>query len=324
MVHRGKREGGTRVKAQPKKKTSTELMSIWGTFEGHCKVSRLSPKTVKFYHSAVVSLKDFIEESERSLDLSEFDAHDMRDYLTYLEENGLSDGGVHAICRALRAMWNWSVNEEHLESSPFEKVKLPKLPKRKMPVLQPGQFEQLLQACKMHPMYQLRNVAAISTLYDTGVRVSELVGLDMEDILWDEGKLNIIGKGNKQRFVPIGIKAMQSLYRYIHRERDPGVPLEPKVFINKYKEPWGVSGVQLELEQLGSLVGLERGLCSPHTFRRGFAVQFLRNGGNSFELQQILGHTTLEMTRRYVTYLDEDLKSSHTRNSPVDRLSGRR
>jgi len=276
--------------------------------------------TLRQYNDSATSLADFITASGRSPDLQEFKERDLREYLTYLQDCGLSGGGVHAIGRALRAMWNWAVRDELLPSTPFSRVKLPRYQKPVMPVLQPEQFSELLSVTRAHPRYTLRNIALLTVMFDTGVRVGELVGLKLDDVDWEQGRLTVLGKGNKLRTVPVGSQALRCLHRYIHRERTPAFPQEQNVFLNRLREPLMVSGVQQELEFLGAKAGLERAECSPHTFRRGFAVQYLRNGGDVFQLQQILGHESLEMTRRYVRYLDKDLKLAHARNSPVDRM----
>lgn len=331
MAHRGKSHKKTPPSVQAgevrtsSRARNTSIEGVMNEHLAHCKLGGLSPKTLRYYADAAGSLREYMVEAGIPLDLRDFQPRDLRAYLGYLQDCGLSEGGVHAVGRALRAMWNWAIKDDLLERSPFDKVKLPKNPKRIMPVLQPDQFGSLVRAAKEHPRYTLRNVALFTTMYDTGVRVGELVTIELSDIKWDDGKLSVIGKGNKQRYVPVGRTALQSLHRYIHRERAPGVNSEPRVFLNRFKEPLDVSGVQQELDYLSAKVGLKRAECSPHTFRRGFAVQFLRNGGDVFQLQQILGHESLEMTRRYVRYLDVDLKDAHVRNSPVDRhVRGRR
>ena len=120
--------------------------------------------------------------------------------------------------------------------------------------------------------------------------------------------------------VPIGATAMTEIGRYQRRERKPQHQHFQQVFLGRYGEPLTRSGVGIRLTRLGQTANVTRDQVAPHAFRRGFAVEFLRNGGDVFTLQQILGHSTLEMTRRYVSFLDEDLKTAHLRFSPGDRL----
>jgi integrase/recombinase XerD len=127
-------------------------------------------------------------------------------------------------------------------------------------------------------------------------------------------------KGNKQRYVPIGSTAMTEIASYQRRERKPQHRHLQQVFLGRHGEPMTRSGVGIRLTKLGKTSNVTRNQVAPHAFRRGFAVQFLRNGGDVFTLQQIPGHSTLEMTRRYVSFLDEDLKTAHLRFSPGDRL----
>ncbi|GBF07530.1 integrase family protein [Deinococcus aerius] len=325
MQHRGKSHKQTPPPVPSRVITrraprSTEVQSVIAQHQAHCKFERLSERTTRFYLDACRSLEGYMQGAGCPPDLNEFQPDDLRGYMSYLRECGLSEGSVLAHLRGIRAMWGWAVKDDLLRETPFSRVRLPKNPKRIMPALQPGQFEQLLSAAKAHPRYPLRNLALLTTMFDTGVRVSELVGLELEHIDWDGGQLRVLGKGNKERRVPAGKGALRSLHRYVHRERMPSRETETRVFLNKFREPLAVTGVQQELEYLAGKAGMTRADCTPHTFRRGFAVQYLRNGGDVFQLQQILGHESLEMTRRYVRYLDEDLKNAHTRNSPVDLL----
>lgn len=325
MQHRGKSHKQTPPPVPSRVVTrrtprSTEVGAVIAQHQAHCKFEKLSERTVRFYADACASLAGYMQGAGVPPDLDEFQPDDLRGYMSYLRECGLSEGSVLAHLRGIRAMWGWAVRDDLLRETPFSRVRLPKTPKRVMPALQPAQFEQLLSAAKAHPRYPLRNMALLTTMFDTGMRVSELVGLELEHVDWDAGRMQVLGKGNKQRLVPVGKSALRSLHRYVCRERTPARESESRVFLNKFREPLAVSGVQQELEYLAGKVGMQRADCTPHTFRRGFAVQFLRNGGDVFQLQQILGHESLEMTRRYVRYLDDDLKTAHMRNSPVDLL----
>lgn len=325
MQHRGKSHRQTPPVAAQRVVSrnaprSTEIGSVMEQHQAHCRFERLSERTVRFYADAQASLKGYMEEAGVPPDLTEFQPDDLRGYMGHLRACGLSEGSVLAHLRGIRAMWGWAVKDDLLRETPFSRVRLPRQPKKKMPALQPEQFMVMVETAKKHPRSPLRNQAMLTVLYDTGVRVGELVGLELERVDWEAGRMVVLGKGNKSRVVPVGKSALRAMHRYVHRERTPVMASETRVFLNKFREPLAVSGVQQELEYLALKAGLTRADCTPHTFRRGFAVQFLRNGGDVFQLQQILGHESLEMTRRYVQYLDEDLKHAHIKNSPVDLL----
>lgn len=214
---------------------------------------------------------------------------------------------------------NWAYREELLPSNPVQRLELPTLARVRLPTVDMQLAKQLLAVCKTRGQ-PLRDAALILTLFDTGVRVQELVSLCLciEDLLFERGLVRVMGKGSKELFVPIGGRAMRAVSAYLRRERAPAHAGARQVFLGRSGLKLTKSGVTLRLLRLGERLDLPRSACSPHTFRRGFAVEYLRNGGDVFTLQQIMGHANLEMTRRYVTFLDDDLKTAHLRFSPAD------
>lgn len=163
-----------------------------------------------------------------------------------------------------------------------------------------------------------RDRAILLFLLDTGVRVSELCGADICDVDFELGRVLVTGKGNKSRYVYLGRISRQALWKYLD-DREPSARSrtnEP-LFVSQnglYRMTRGSVG-QL-IKRLGNKVG-ETGLHA-HRFRHTFAIQFLRNGGNIFELQQLLGHTTLDMVKHYVRLAQMDLKEAVKKASPAD------
>lgn len=216
-------------------------------------------------------------------------------------------------------MLSWAFREELLPTNPAARLKLPTLPVRRLPAAGPDATRRLLAAARRGDR-PLRDAALVLVLFDTGVRLSELAALRTQDVLAARGVLRVVGKGDRERAVPFGARVAGVLAQYQRRERRPLSPADTVLWIGRGGEPITSFGISQRLAKLAADAGLERAEVAPHAFRRGFAAQFLRNGGNVFELQQILGHSSLEMTRRYVAYLDEDLKAAHVRFSPGDRL----
>ncbi|GGJ23579.1 tyrosine-type recombinase/integrase [Deinococcus roseus] len=298
------------------------LEELWQHHQNHLKLKKRSEYTRHYYRSTLVSLRKYQKAGEDNLpdEVERITVMHLRGFLMWLEEEQeLNAGGIHAHGRALRGVFHWAFKEELISKDPVKRLELPSVPKERMPAVQPAQLKKLVEASKTaeHP---LRDKAILLVLFDTGIRLGEITGLKIEDVLMDRGMLRVVGKGNKERFVPIGGSAMLAINRYMQRERKPAHAGIRQLFLGRGGIPLDRTGVALALEKLAKKIGLERKDCTPHTFRRGFAVQFLRNGGNLFALQQILGHTTLDMTRRYVGYLDDDIKDIHVRNSPVDLL----
>jgi site-specific recombinase XerD len=164
-------------------------------------------------------------------------------------------------------------------------------------------------------------VVIVLTLLDTGLRVNELINLKMDNVWLEEGLVKVLGKGNKERLVPIGKQIRKLLWRYITRYRpEPARPNLNNLFLNRDGRPLTKSRLDGIMKYYGRIAGLTGVRCSPHTLRHTFAINYLRNGGDVFSLQKILGHSSLEMTRRYCELADVDIKKAHAIASPVDNL----
>lgn len=238
----------------------------------------------------------------------------LRNYASSLTEQ-MSPGGAHARLRPLKTFFLWLEADEVIEKSPMRRVSMPRLPRQILPAVEPDVVERLMEAAlgNRHPQ---RDRAIVAVLYDTGLRVSELCGLHLDDIQ-PGGRLNIRqAKGGRDRIVPISRTGLKHLVRYIQTER-PASPL-PEVFLTLPDTAVCRDTVKQLLARLCVTAGTD--IYSPHTFRRGFAVNYLRNSGDVFTLQRILGHASLEMTNRYAVLNTEDIKDVHRRASPMSAL----
>lgn len=165
-------------------------------------------------------------------------------------------------------------------------------------------------------------MSIILILLDTGLRVSELTSITLKDIRLTEGVLKVLGKGRKERLIPIGKTSQRLLWNYINRYRpEPANPRCDLVFLTKDGSPLTKNRIQKMMTKYGSRAGIDGVRCSPHTLRHTGAVMFLRNGGDVFNLQRLLGHSSLEMTRHYCELADIDVKRAHLIASPVDNLN---
>jgi site-specific recombinase XerD len=294
---------------------------LWDHFVYHLKIKRRSPATLRYYAGTQRVFRRFLahESLPEDIELSRLSVTHLRGFLVWLEDQGLQAGGVHAHARALRSLFNWASREELLTTNPAQRLELPSLVRLRLPTMTGELIKRLLTACKVNRQ-PLRETAILLTLFDTGLRCQELLDLADTDLLFERGLIRVMGKGRKERFVPIGARAMQAVTVYRRRERTPSHAGVRGVFLGRGGQGLTISGVGIMLKKLAQATGHTRADCAPHAFRRGFAVEFLRNGGDVFTLQQIMGHASLDMTRRYVAFLDEDLKAAHLRFSPGDRL----
>lgn len=165
----------------------------------------------------------------------------------------------------------------------------------------------------------LRDQALITVLVDTGIRIGEACNLKLRDIIWTEGHLKVSGKTGP-RTVPFGRKCKATLKRYIDRERTAANPGVTELFLLTTGYPLGVDRAKQQVRRIINRAGVISNKSGPHQFRHLFAVEFIRAGGDAFTLQRILGHTTLDMTRKYVHLANSDLRAAHKKFAPGDRL----
>jgi site-specific recombinase XerD len=213
-------------------------------------------------------------------------------------------------------------------------IRSPKPEKRAIEPFTREEVEAMLEACERTEEYDregkatcsnarptaLRDRAMILLLVDTGIRASEMVadprhdrdGLRICDIDRRDKSVKVFGKGDKERIVRLSYGTVKAIWRYLVTRPD-AQPTDP-LFTNIHGRPFTVSGLGQTIKYLGERCGIH---AYPHKFRHTFAINFLRNGGKTIELQHLLGHTTLEMVKRYVKLAAVDLEEAHRRASPV-------
>ncbi|MFD2608954.1 tyrosine-type recombinase/integrase [Deinococcus taklimakanensis] len=287
----------------------------------HLRALRRSEQTVRFYRQAVDDLERHMEREGLTPTLEGVTRGVLITCQASMTERGLKDGAIAAYMRALKGFFAWALEEELIERNPMRKLPTPSPTSEPPAAIQPHEVQAVLRACRTSPQ-PWRDAALVTVLYDTGIRLGELCGLRVADIDVGTGMLTIRGETSKTsaRSVPLGIRSARALSRYLARERKPALPTVEQVFLSRDGTPLTHSGVSQLLNRLARETGLPRDHVAPHAWRRGFAVQALRNGADLFTVQTILGHSTLEQTRRYVRYLPADVQKTHLRTSPADRL----
>jgi integrase/recombinase XerC len=228
--------------------------------------------------------------------------------------------GVKFYFSRLRTFFAFLVEEGALDSSPMERLKPPIIRQDQVQPFTREQQEALRLAAR-RSRDPRRNEAILLLLLDTGLRASELCGLRVKDLDLAGRRCYVLGKGNKHRAVYFGSVAARALGAYLREvRREPEAPLFIAERGPGVGEPFTRSGLLQLMKRLGKAAKLEACRCSPHTFRHTFAVEFLRAGGNVFSLKELLGHTTLTMTQRYVALAQADIENQHRKFSPADRL----
>lgn len=218
----------------------------------------------------------------------------------------------------LRTLFRWIVAEGALSGSPMDRILVPV---DRPDDVQPFTDEQVLQlrTAARRSRQAPRDEAVIAFLLDTGCRASEVCALCFADIDLSARRATVDGKGGKSRSVYFGRISGRLMWQYLRGDgREPADP----VFQSERGDALTRSGLQQLIERLAKSAGLTGARCSPHTFRHTFAVSFLRNGGNQFTLMQLLGHTNLQMTSRYVKLAQADVEKQHRQYSPADAIMG--
>jgi len=213
----------------------------------------------------------------------------------------------------LKTFFRFAQEEGYLKTNIASRLKVPRAPKKIIQTFSEEQLRRLLASAR-----STRDEAILGLLIDTGIRVTELASLQIQDVDLDRGRVKVHGKGAKERFVFFGNRCRRLLWRYINAER-PNVSSD-RLFINAYGQPLKARGIVEMIRRCGKRAGINGVRCSPHALRHTFAKRFLLNGGDVFTLQQILGHSSLEMVRRYLALCSQEVGRLYRPHSPLDQL----
>lgn len=278
------------------------------------KSRQFSEHTIRFYNGRLSLFLKWCE-SRNATHLHQITPHLIRRYLVDMQERKLSSAYIHSHARAIRTYLNYCVRDELITASPFDKVKMPLLEHPIKSALTAAEIGRILRACETE-----RDRAIILFLLDSGVRSSELVALNRGDIDMDTGTITIRkGKMQRGRFAQIGIKARKQLMRYWAKERDQQPkPDEPAFVSERKKARLTYYGLAQALKRIRVRSGVKG--CSPHNFRRTFALNCLRNGMDIFILARLMGHKDLTVLRGYLALVEDDLREAHGKHGVVDNL----
>ena len=271
---------------------------------------QLTPATLRFYRQQLEGFAAFLAQ-QGITDVRNLTATHIRAYLAALQERGLRPHSVHAAARAIRALCHFLVAEGVLRTSPMANVRMPRLPSEIPPAFTEADLLHLLTACG-----HARDKALLLVLLDSGCRASELLALDVGDVDVRSGQVHVRhGKGRKERVVYIGARSRRQLLRYLDERGEPDVD-DPLWLSQTTGERLTDAGLRLLLRRLGLRAGVRH--CHLHTFRRTFALWSLRSGMNVYALQRLMGHADLQILRRYLALVDEDLQLAHQKHGAVD------
>ena len=290
-------------------------------YENYLKLERsLSENSVEAYVHDVVKLKQFLEISNRELTVKQVAAHDLQDFIGYINELGMSAHSQARIISGLKSFYKFMLYEGEMSLDPTALLESPKLGRKLPDTLDIHEIEKIFEAVDHSKPEGMRNRAMLETLYSSGLRVSELINLKISNIHFEIGFLRILGKGSKERLVPIGREALK--YIGIYREEvrvhlDVQSGHESFLFLNRNGKQLTRQMVFIVIKNLVAQVGLHKTV-SPHTFRHSFATHLIEGGADLRAVQEMLGHESITTTEIY-THLDRDylqqiIKDFHPRS----------
>lgn len=282
-----------------------------------CKVEEKSPLTIQTYGRRITSFIRFVECLGLANDASDISSYHIRLFLSSLQHQGCKASTINSYYRTLQTFFNWLVAEGAISKTPMTNIKPPKVPKTKPQPFSEQDIENLLSLCSGKTFLAVRNQAIILLFLDTGLRLAELANIQLRDVDFDRGLIKVMGKGSKERVVRMGKTTQKALLHYLLKRNDN----YPSLWVTEERTPLHRDGVQVAIKRLCHRARITDAKPGPHTFRHTAAINYLRNGGSEFTLQIMLGHATLQMTRKYVSSLGaEDMIKMHEIASPVDRM----
>lgn len=252
------------------------------------------------------------------------DVNSVRAYLAFLNEQQYSKATIARKLATLRSFYKFLVKRNRLSSNPVMSVRTPKQEKKLPHFLEYEEVKRLLETPPTDNWLGARDRAILETLYSTGIRVSELVGLNMDDVDFLGEVVHVRGKGKKERIAPISSSALQVIQHYMEfrNKRAQSGNFDSKVlFVNKHGRRLSTRSVRRKMDKYLKMAGLDPSI-SPHTLRHSFATHMLNNGADLRSVQELLGHQSLSTTQVYTHLTTKKLKevyqSAHPRETETD------
>jgi site-specific recombinase XerD len=287
-----------------------------------------SPKTIRWIE---FSMRYFAEYLGGDQDITAITGDDLKRFIIALQQSrrlrnhpyakpqpqNLSPETVQTYARGVKACFGQLHRDGLIDTNPMQKIKMPKVPRKIVPTFSDKDIEKLLSQANKQTDRGFRDYSLLLTFVDTAAHLSEIANLNVEDIDLNNGYLKVMGKGSKERYIPIGHKVQKALLKYKLKHRSEPIGTD-RFFLTIKGGPMTAQRIQNIIGQYGKKAGLKR--CYAHKIRHTSSVMYLRNGGDPFSLQKKLGHSSLSMTRHYSNLADGDVKAQHLRYGVADRL----
>jgi integrase/recombinase XerD len=280
----------------------------------------LSPNSVSAYETDVLKLFQFAEMELDGLSPTKLTADHIRKFIDWVSGLGMTARSQARVISGLKSFYGYLMLEDVLKESPMELISSPRIG-RKLPVtLSVDEIDSIISCIDLSKPEGARNKAMLETMYSCGLRVSELTNLKISCLFLDDGFARIVGKGDKERLVPVGKSASKYIEIYknevrVHQDIQSGN--EDFLFLNRRGAPLSRVMVFKTVKQLTEAAGIDKNI-SPHTFRHSFATHLVEGGADLRAVQEMLGHESISTTEIYThldrEYLRDEILSYHPRN----------
>lgn len=276
----------------------------------------LAENTLMAYRRDLIQYMEFMQ-TKQIKEWEEVDRHHIIQFLKTLKEKNRSTATISRMISAIRSFHQFLVNDQIVTTDVSIHIEIPRQGRSLPDVLSVEEVEKLLNIKEDSPL-AIRNKAMLELLYATGLRVSELISLEMNDIHLSMGFVRSLGKGSKERIVPLGSIAIEAMEKYLHFSRPILVKKnqsESKVFVNHHGRPLSRQGFWKLIKKLALEAGLTKEI-TPHTLRHSFATHLLENGADLRSVQEMLGHSDISTTQIYTHVTKSRLKDAYNQFHP--------
>ena len=298
------------------------MQEVFDRYINYLEVERnVSPYTVRNYTTDLLGFFAFLK-TKGIGSLKEVDRHVLRDYLSHLMEKGFVKASIARKLSAIRSFYRFLLREEMISTSPVATTTSPKLDKRLPLFLTIEEMERLLEAPDLSTPQGQRDRALLELLYASGLRVSELANINLEQVNLDSREIRVWGKGSKERLALMGEPAAKALSDYLSQGRLKllGNKGSNALFLNRYGGRLPERRVQRILEKYGNIAGIDKGV-HPHMLRHTFATHLLDGGADLRVVQELLGHADLSSTQIYTHVTKSQARKVYLSAHPMAQKS---
>ena len=291
-------------------------------FKNYLQIEKsLSNNTVDAYCRDIIKLNEFFKNDQFTKKINELSYEDFQNYLAFLNKQKINPRSQSRVISSIRSFFKYLILEKIVVENPSDLLENPKTGKKLPEFLTINEVDELVQQIDRSKSEGERNLAIIEVLYGCGLRVTELIELKISEIYWKEGFIRVIGKGNKERLIPLGKVASKHLKVYLEEVRIHQKLSNESidhVFINKNGKKLSRVMIFKIIKKLTEMAGIKKNV-SPHTLRHSFATHLVEGGADLRAVQEMLGHQSITTTEIY-THLDKNyLKQSILDHHPLEK-----